>query len=152
MKKIARWVLIIIGAIIAGFAFVLIKLGLSGNTPSATLQLLFIPLIWIGSWIGSGLYFKEQNKVKQPFAWGFMVGMVASYLFITAIGFIFPSQQELVKKAEDAEQQYFLLSKGSLDHSRICDAARDAYTYYEKAKIEDKTKLFEYIVITDKCL
>ncbi|WP_448760904.1 hypothetical protein, partial [Acinetobacter tandoii] len=105
-----------------------------------------------GVWIGTGYFLRKQEKVKQPFAYGFLSGMFVAGLFLTAESYFNPSQQELLEKARDAEQDYFVLSAGSLDHSKICSAAFQAYKYYSKSKVEDKTKLFEHIIMTDKCL
>ena len=152
MKQLLRWGLLITGAVVLGFIFVLIILSIKDQTITPAILFLLFIFLWVGVWIGSGIIIKKQNKLKQPFAYGFMIGMVASGIFLLAMNTLFPNKQELLEKAQNAEQEYFLLSAGSLDHSRICNAAKNAYTYYNKAKIEDKTKLFEYIVISDKCL
>lgn len=62
------------------------------------------------------------------------------------------SEKAYLSKAQAYEQDYFLLARGSIDHSKICNAALDALKYYKKANHQEKTKLFEYIVIDDKCL
>lgn len=62
------------------------------------------------------------------------------------------SEKAYLSKAQAYEQDYFLLARGSIDHSKICNAALDALKYYKKANHQEKTKLFEYIVVDDKCL
>ena len=152
MKTILRWILIIFGAVIVGFIFVLITLSIKSGHISPQFQLGLGAVSWIGVWIGSGIYLKKAGKVQQPFAYGFMIGLFALIMVLWSMQEIFPSKEELLKKAQASEQEYFLLSAGSLDHARICNAAKQAYKYYDKAEVEDKTKLFEYIIFTDKCL
>lgn len=113
--------------------------------------LIVMCIVWGGIWIGSGIYYKK-NKYSQPLGRGFLTGMFIAVLAILGLQFLFPSHEELLKKAESAEQQYFLLSAGSLNHEKICDAAYQTLKLYKRLGDEEKIKLFNYIVITDKCL
>lgn len=108
-------------------------------------------IVWIGAWIASGIYYKKNNH-SQPFGRGFLAGMCIALLAILGLQFSFPSPEELLKEAKIAEQQYFLLSAGSLNHEKICNAANQTLKLYKRINDEEKIKLFSYIVITDKCL
>lgn len=113
--------------------------------------LTLVLIIWGGIWIGSSIYYKKNNH-SQPFGRGFLAGLCIAFVAMLVLQFLFPSQEELLKKAESAEQQYFLLSAGSLNHGKICDAAYQTLKLYKRLGDEEKIKLFNYIVITDKCL
>ena len=119
--------------------------------PQFQLTTLFI--VWLVSWISSGLYIKKKKLlVKQPFAYGFMCSLFFSCILGFFFQYISPSPEKLLANAKESERTYFLLSEGSNDHSRICNAARSAYTNYHKLSDQEKTKLFEYILLKDKCL
>ncbi len=152
MKLIFRWVLLLIGALAIGFVLVLAFLAMKDAYLTKIASLYIFIFLWLTVWLGTGFFLKKQGKVKQPFAQGFLPGMLVAGIFLSAINYLNPTQEELLEKAQSAEQEYFLLSAGSLDHSRICNAAKKTYNYYYRAQIEDKTKLFEYIIINDKCL
>ncbi len=114
-------------------------------------MLILMLVVWICAWVGSGLYFKK-NKQPQPFGRGFLAGMFAALVVILGLQYLFPSPEELLKKAQEAEQKYFLLSAGSLDHNKICSAAYKAGKLYSKLENVEKVKMFNYILMTDKCL
>jgi energy-coupling factor transporter transmembrane protein EcfT len=152
MKSVFRWVLLLIGALALGFVLVIASLATKDAYLTQRTSLFIFIFMWLVVWLGTGFFLKKQGKVKQPFAQGFLPGMIVSGVFLSALSYLTPSHEELLEKAQKAEQEYFLLSAGSLNHNRICSAAREAYLNYDKAKMEDKTKLFEYIIITDKCL
>lgn len=147
-----RWILLIFGALVVGFVAVLIVLSIQEYYMSPVFQLSLIFVSWCAVWIGVGWFLKKNNKVKQPFAYGFMIGLVLALAVLSLMRTMLPSEEEVLAKAQSAEQNYFLLSAGSLDHARICGAAKQAYIYYQKAKVEDKERLFKHILITDKCL
>ena len=150
MKILLKWILIIILAFL--FGGILIGLALSvqgGVSPKGMLSIMVSS--WLAFWIGSGFYLKKQGK-KQPYAIGFMIGMSAALVISYGITYLFPSEEEMTIKAIEAEQQYFLLSVGSLDHSRICLAAEKALNSYRKINNNEKINLFKYIIIRDKCL
>lgn len=112
---------------------------------------LFI-IIWVFSWISAALILKKQSKIKQPIATGFLASLIIVNFIYWPYTFLNPSPKKLLAKAQESEQQYFLLTKGSLNHSKICDAAFDALKYYQKIGEQEKIKLFEYILVDDKCL
>lgn len=107
--------------------------------------------VWILSWIVSGKYFKRKNQ-SQPYGRGFLFGMFLTCISIYGYQYFFPSKEELLKQAEQAENQYFLLSGASLDHERICDAAIKAFKLHQRAGNEERAKLIQYGIIQDKCL
>lgn len=118
---------------------------------SPVIMLILMFAAWIGAWIGAGFYFK-RNKQPQPFGRGFLAGMFAALAVILGLQYLFPSPEELLKKAQEAEQNYFLLSAGSLDHDKICSAAYKAGKLYSQLEDEEKVKMFNYILMTDQCL
>ena len=122
-----------------------------GVKMSGGLMLFLIFAVWVGAWIGSGIYYKKNNHT-QPFGRGFLAGMFAALVVILGLQYLFPSPEELLKKAQEAEQKYFLLSAGSLDHNKICSAAYKAGKLYSKLENVEKVKMFNYILMTDKCL
>lgn len=109
-------------------------------------------IIWTLSWIGASIVFKKQGKTKQPIGAGFLASLLIINFAYWPYTLLNPSTEELLAKAQRAEQQYFLYSKGSLDHSKICNAATDTLKYYQKVGDAEKIKLFEYIIVDDKCL
>ena len=122
-----------------------------GVKMSGGLMLFLMFAVWVGAWIGSGIYYKKNNHT-QPFGRGFLAGMCVTLIVMLVLQFLFPTRDELLKKAQAAEQQYFLLSAGSINHGKICDAAYQTLKFYKRLGDEEKVKLFNYIVITDKCL
>ena len=109
-------------------------------------------IIWIFSWICASLIFKKQGKINQPVGAGFLASLLVINCAYWSYTLLNPSTEELLAKAQKFEQQYFLYSKGSLDHSKICNAATDTLKYYQKVGDAEKIKLFEYIIVDDKCL
>ncbi len=107
--------------------------------------------VWVGAWGSSGIYYKKNNHSK-PFGRGFLAGMCIALITILGLQFLFPSPEELLKKAQEAEKNYFLLSAGSLNHDKICSAAYRAGKLYSQLEDEEKVKMFNYILMTDKCL
>lgn len=97
------------------------------------------------SWLQSGVRVIALLITAFVLAWCFIIG----YFMIQDKFF---SDKAYLSKAQASEQNYFLLARGSTNHSKICSAAHDALKYYKKANDVEKTKLFEYIVIDDKCL
>lgn len=97
------------------------------------------------SWLHSSI--RAVVLLAIAFASAFCV--VIGYLMIQEKFF---SEKAYLSKAQKAEQNYFLLARGSLSHNKICGAASDALKYYKKANDAEKIKLFEYIIIDDKCL
>ena len=122
-----------------------------GVKMSGGLMLFLIFAVWVGAWIGSGIYYKKNNHT-QPFGRGFFFFFFFSLVVMLVLQFLFPDREEILKKAQEAEEQYFLLSAGSINHGKICDAAFDTLKLYQKLGDEEKVKLFNYIVMTDKCL
>ncbi|CAD9193996.1 hypothetical protein [Acinetobacter bohemicus] len=118
---------------------------------SPVTMLILMIVVWIIAWFSSGFYYKKNNQ-SQPFGRGFLVGLLVVFIAMIGLKVLFPSTEELLKKAESAEQQYFLLSAGSLDHGRICGAARKAQKLYKKLEDGEKVNMFNYILVADKCL
>ncbi len=106
---------------------------------------------WAALWIVFWQLFKHY-KIPQPLG----AGWLASMMVLAPISFAYihfnPDLAELKKRATMAEQQYFLLSNGSLDHDRICQQANIALKNYKQLGDQHKTELFAYIVMSDKCL
>ena len=152
MKLIFRWVLLLIGALTIGFVLVLAFLAMKDAYLTQGASLYIFIFLWLAVWLGTGFFLKKQGKVKQPFAQGFLPGMLVAGIFLSLIHYLNPTKEELIEKAQSAEQEYFLLSAGSLNHSKICNAAFDALEYYKQVGDAEKIKLFEYIVVDDKCL
>lgn len=109
-------------------------------------------IIWVFFWLCASLILKRQSKIRQPIATGFLASLVIVNFIYWPYTFLNPSPEKLLAKAQESEQQYFLYLKGSLNHSKICNAAFDTLNYYRKVGEQEKIKLFEYIVINDKCL
>ena len=118
---------------------------------SPVIMLILIVVVWVGAWIASGIHLKKLNY-SQPFGRGFLAGMFAAGAVILGLQFFFPSHEKLLKKAQEAEQNYFLLSAGSLNHDKICSAAYKAGKLYSQLEDEEKVKMFNYILMTDQCL
>ena len=117
---------------------------------SATILIVTL-IVWVGAWIGSGVYYKNHNQ-SQPFGRGFLAGMCVALIAILGLQFLFPSQEELLKQAEQAEQEYFLLSGASLDHGRICSAAKKAFKLHQRTGNKERAELIAYGIVQDKCL
>lgn len=107
--------------------------------------------VWFASWIGAGVYYKK-NSHSKPFGRGFLVGMCVAVITIIGLESLFPSHEELVKQAEQAEQEYFLLSGTSLDHGRICKAAINAFKLHQRTGNKERADLIAHGIIQDKCL
>lgn len=153
MKVILRWILLVALAFVIGLGVVLAFLAIQdSDLSSPEFQGFLLIFNWVAVWIGFGLYLKKDTKTAQPFACGFLAGLLASTVLATGFKAVFPSQQELLLKAQEAEESYFLLSFGSIDHGRICKAAIETHNLYKKAQDTEKTELFEYIVLRDRCL
>ena len=148
MKIVFRWIIIIAIALALGIVVTVAYLGID----SPAFQLYLICFCFIGTWIGSGRYLKKINKVKQPFAYGFMIAMFVTYIVMLSLNYLFPSKEEMQKRATDAENEYFVLSGASLDHDRICNAAIKAYKYNLKLNNEERVGMFKYALVQDKCL
>ena len=89
-----------------------------------------------------------KDKILASITSAFAVGGLVIYGWC----YLNPKIEDLQESATEAEQTYFLLSAGSLDHGRICGAARKAQKLYSKLQDEEKVNMFNYILITDKCL
>ena len=122
-----------------------------GVKMSGGLMLFLMFAVWVGAWIGSGIYYKKNNHT-QPFGRGFLAGMCVTLIVMLVLQFLFPTRDELLKKAQEAEKNYFLLSAVSLNHDKICSAAYRAGKLYSQLEDEEKVKMFNYILMTDKCL
>jgi len=107
--------------------------------------------VWFFSWIGAGIYYKKNSHTK-PFGRGFLAGMCVALITIIGLQVLFPTQEELLKQAKEAEQEYFLLSGASLDHDRICKAARKAFRLHQRAGNNERAELIAHGILQDKCL
>lgn len=102
------------------------------------------------------------TQVKRTFLqscmrWTIILAGTVILAFCLIIGFLtikdsFFSEKAYLEKAQQHEQNYHLLARGSINHAKICNAALDALKYYQKANDQEKIKLFEYIIVDDKCL
>lgn len=106
---------------------------------------------WAVLWVICWLVCKRQN-IPQPVGTGWLASMFLLIPLFYGYEHFNPSTAQLRERATNAEQQYFLLSNGSLDHGRICEQAWSAFKNYKKLGDKEKTDLFEYILMTDKCL
>lgn len=109
-------------------------------------------IIWVISWICASVAFKKQGKITQPIGAGFLASLLIINFIYWPYTLLNPSPEKLLVKAQESEQQYFLYLKGSINHSKICNAAIDTLEYYKKVGDIEKIKLFEYIIVNDKCL
>lgn len=89
-----------------------------------------------------------KDKVLASVCSAFMVGGLLIYGWC----YMNPKLEDLKAEAAEAEQKYFLLSAGSLNHNKICNAAYKARKLYSQLENEEKVKMFNYILMTDKCL
>ena len=94
----------------------------------------------------------KNNGKKQGGGKSILVFLVITLIVMLVLQFLFPTRDELLKKAQEAEKNYFLLSAGSLNHDKICSAAYRAGKLYSQLEDEEKVKMFNYILMTDKCL
>lgn len=152
MRKILRWTFILCGTFIIGLALIFLVITIQDSYMKPQFQLLIIFIGWIVVWIASGLYLKKKQSVKQPFAYGFMCSLFFIMITATLLQYLSPNLEKILVDATESEQAYFLLAEGSVDHSRICNAAYSAYENYKKLQDQEKIKLFEYILLKDKCL
>lgn len=107
--------------------------------------------VWVLAWLGAGIYYKKNNH-SLPFGRGFLAGMCIALITLIGLEFLFPSHEELVKQAEKAEQEYFILSGASLDHKRICNAAIKAFKLHQRTGNKERADLMAHGIIQDKCL
>jgi len=105
------------------------------------------------AWIVISLFIRVFNKSPVMYiGGGFLLTFMIMGVVIMIRVFFFPSHDELVLQASEAEKQYYLLSQGSIDHGRICDSANEALRKYQALGDSEKVNMFHYLILGDKCL
>ena len=139
-------------AICLSILFIMLNLSIKNGYIPLRLQLTASLVLCVAITFFAYSLFKNKDK-KEKIKRSLLVGVGVAFIGHAVMSYFYPSsKQALLSKAQDAEQNYYLLSTGSLDHGRICSAARQAQKLYSKLEDEEKVNMFNYILITDKCL